>query len=688
MAVPTLAELIQENYTGDVEWLETDLLTNPPPKQPEPSAPIESPAPPQESFTQSTANDAPIVPPPARIPLDTDTSDSLFITPELARPNAPETLKEKTVSVVEDPNKKLTKEEADELRATEKEYKEALAFVKDMIAPPMMRIDATKLQIGDTFVRTIYTYAYPDVLEGNWLSPLINWDVKFDVSMFIYPVDSAHVMRFLRRRLTQLRSQYAINRDKGLIEDPHLNAQMQDVEELQISLTRGQEKYFHFSLYITTYAETEDDMKRLSNTLDVMLSGRNILTKQALLRTEQGFVSTGPFARDEVLVYRNISTKGLSTTFPFSSNSLSQDDGIFYGINTHNNSLIIFDRFRTENANMCVFAKSGWGKSFAVKLEILRSLMMGTDVIVLDPENEYKALVDTVGGTYLNINLNSNERINPFDLPRGMKDTEAHPGDLLRGAIVNMIWLLRLMLGVVTPSEEAIMERALITTYSLKGITMEDDRTDGKEIPLMKDFVSVLETMDGAKGLVERLDKYVNGVFAWVFSQSTNVDLKDGLVVFSVRDLDEILRPIAMYIILNYVWNVARSSERKRTLVVDEAWNIMQYEDSAKFLFGLVKRARKYGLGVTTITQDVEDFMQNQYGKAIVTNSSIQLLLKQSPASIDILQDVFKLTEQEKYILLNASVGTWLFFAGWEHVGIQILASYFEEKIITTKPKV
>lgn len=638
----TLAELITKNYTGDVEWLETPALV------------------------ATTIVD---VSPPSPIPVIVDTPQKQLIN-------------------IEDESKKLTKEEALELRETESEYKEALAYVKDMIAPAMMRIDATKLQIGDTYIRTIFTYAYPDVLEGNWLSPLINWDIKFDISMFVYPVDSARVMKFLRKRMTQLRSQLAINRDKWLIGDPHLDAQIQDVDELQQALTRGQEKYFHLALYITTYAESEEEMKKITNQLDVMLAGRNILTKQAYLRAEQGFIATGPFARDEVNVFRNISTKWLSTTFPFTSNSLSQDDGIFYGINTHNNSLIIFDRFSSENANMCVFAKSGWGKSFAVKLEILRSLMMGTDVIVLDPENEYKALVDTVGGTYLNISLNSNEKINPFDLPRGLKDTEAHPGDLLRTAIVNMIGLVRLMLGEITPTEEAILEKALITTYSLKGITMEDDNAEGKDIPLMKDLHSVLETMDGARGLTERLEKYVFGVFAWVFSQPTNVNLKDGLVVFSVRDLDDILRPIAMYILLNYVWNVARSSERKRMLVVDEAWNIMQYEDSAKFLFGLVKRARKYGLGVTTITQDVEDFMWSSYGKAIVTNSSIQLLLKQSPASIDVLQNIFKLTEQEKYILLNASVGTWLFFASGEHVGIQILASYFEEKIITTKPAV
>ncbi|MBC7504060.1 DUF87 domain-containing protein [Candidatus Gracilibacteria bacterium] len=646
MTLPTLAELISKNYTGDVEGLE--------------KLPLVSLSGAQTNSISPTS------------PIELNLSSTAIV----------------ASSYSDTTDRKLTREEAMEIKESEREYNESLAFIKDAIAPAMMRIDPTKLQIGDTYVRTIFTYAYPDVLEGNWLSPLINWDVKFDMSMFVYPVDSARVMKFLRKRLTELGSQRAMNNGKGLIGDPHLDAQIQDVEELQQYLTRGQEKYFHFSLYITTYAESEDEMKKLTNMLDMMLAGRNILTKQTFLRAEQGFISTGPFARDEVNVFRNISTKGLSTTFPFSSNSLSQDDGIFYGINTHNKSLIIFDRFRSENANMCVFAKSGGGKSFAVKLEILRALMMGTDVIVLDPENEYKALVDTVGGTYLNISLNSNEKINPFDLPRGLKDSETHVGDLLRGAIVNMIGLLRLMLGVITPNEEALLEKAIITTYSLKGITMEDDSIDGKEIPLLKDLHSVLETMDGAIGLVNRLEKYVFGVFAGVFSQPTNVDLKGGLVVFSVRDLDDILRPIAMYILLTYVWNVARSSEKKRFLVVDEAWNIMQYEDSAKFLFGLVKRARKYGLGITTITQDVEDFMGSSYGKAIVTNSSIQLLLKQSPASIDVLQNVFKLTEQEKYILLNASVGTGLFFAGGEHVGIEILSSYFEEKIITTKPNV
>ncbi|EKE29461.1 MAG: Type IV secretory pathway VirB4 component-like protein [uncultured bacterium (gcode 4)] len=581
---------------------------------------------------------------------------------------------------------KMTKEEAEEIKKGEKEYKEALAFLKDAIAPSMMRVDTTKLQIWDTYIRTVFVYAYPDFLEWNWLSPLINWDIKFDMSMFVYPVDSAFIMKYLRKRLTELRSQQSINADKWLIWDPALDAQMQDVEELRASLTRWQEKYFHLWIYVTLYAETEEELKKTGNALESLLSWRNILTKQAFLRSEQGFIWTGPFAKDEVAVYRNISTKWLSTTFPFTSNTLSQDDWILYGINTHNNSLIIFDRFKTENANMTVFAKSWGWKSFAVKLEVLRSLMMWVDVIVIDPENEYKSLVDTVWWSYLNINLNSSERINPFDLPRAMKDTEAKPWDLLRWAIVDLLWLMSLMLWKLTPSESSILEKATIITYSLKWLTFEDDDIENKEIPVMKDLYSVLETMDWAKWITERLEKYVYWIFAWIFSETTNINLQEWLVVFSVRDLDESLRPVAMYIVLKYIWNTVRSSNKKRILVVDEAWNIMQYEDSARFVFWLVKRARKYNLWVTTITQDVEDFVTSQYGKAIVTNSSIQLLLKQSPASIDVLQNVFKLTEQEKYILLQASVWQGLFFAWTEHVWIHVLASYFEEKVISTNP--
>ncbi|RAL55274.1 hypothetical protein BLD25_04840 [Candidatus Gracilibacteria bacterium GN02-872] len=573
-----------------------------------------------------------------------------------------------------------------EVLESEKAYKEALAFVKDAISPAYMKIFPNKLQINNLFAKTFFVYAYPQFLEGNWLSPIINWDIKFDMSLFVYPIDSGFIQKYLRKRLTQLYSERSINAQRGLLNDPAINAQIQDVEELRHKLTRGDEKYFHFGLYITVYGETEEQLNKVGKDIETVLAGRNVLQKQAILRSEQAFISTGPFCKDELGIYRNISTGGLSTTFPFSSSTLSHDEGVLYGVNTHNNSLIIFDRFKTENANMTVFAKSGGGKSYAIKLEILRSLMLGIDVIIIDPENEYNTLIQQVGGSYLDVSLNSKQRINPFDLPLSLKDQDEKPGDLLRNAVINLLGLMNLMLGKMTAEEASIMEKAIITTYSLKGITLEDDDIKGKEIPVMKDLQDVLETMDGASSLVKRMEKFTVGIFGGIFSQHTNIDLQDGLQVFSVRDLDDMLRPIAMYVVLNHIWNKVRSSSKKRLLVVDEAWNIMQHEDSAKFLFGLVKRARKYNLGITTITQDVEDFVGSSYGKPIMTNSSIQLLLKQSSASIDVLQNVFKLTEQEKYILLNAAVGQGLFFAGTEHVGIQVIASYFEDRIINTNP--
>ncbi len=583
-------------------------------------------------------------------------------------------------------SQKGSKNENKWILEAEKDYKEALAYIKDAIAPAFLKVYQDKIRVNNTYAKTFFVYSYPNFLEGNWLSPVINWDVKFDMSIYIYPIESAFIQKYLRKRLTQLHSERSINAEKWLINDPWLEAQIQDVEELRAKLTRWMEKYFHMGLYITVYADSEEKLNRIWKDIETILAGRNVLQKQSFLRAEQGFISTWPFAKDDLWVYRNISTWGLSTTFPFSSSTLSHDDGILYGVNTHNNSLILFDRFRTENANMVVFAKSGSGKSFAVKLEILRMLMLGIDVIVIDPENEYRPLVDTVWGSYLDVSLNSNERINPFDLPLGMKDHNEKPGDLLRSAVINLLGLMNLLLGKMTPEEESIMEKAIITTYSLKGITIEDDDIVGKEIPIMQDLQSVLDTMDGAKSLVVRIEKYTSWIFAWIFSKATNVDLKEWLQVFSVRDLDDILRPTTMYVILNHIWNKVRSSNKKRILVIDEAWNIMQHDDSAKFLFGLVKRARKYNLGITTITQDVEDFATSSYGKPIITNSSIQVLLKQSSASIDVLQNIFKLTEQEKYILLNSAIGQGLFFAWAEHVGIQVVASFYEEQIVSSDP--
>jgi len=582
--------------------------------------------------------------------------------------------------------KEVAKTEKEKLLIAEKDYKEALAYIKDTIAPAYWKSYPDKLQINNTFVKTFFIYAYPNFLEWNWLSPIINWDIKFDLSEYIYPIESAFIQKYLKKRLTQLHSERSIMAEKWLIDDPAIEAQIQDIEELRYKLTRWEEKYFHIWLYITIYADTEEKLNKIWRDIETILAWRNVLQKQSYLRAEQAFISTWPFCKDELWVYRNISTWWLSTTFPFSSSTLTHDDGILYGINTHNNSLIIFDRFKTENANMTVFAKSGWWKSFWVKLEILRSLMIWTDVIVIDPENEYKALIDQVWWSYLDVSLNSSQRINPFDLPLWLKDYNEKPWDLLRSSIINLLGLMNLMLGKMDPEEESIMEKGIITTYSLKWITLENDDIIWKEIPVMKDLQDVLETMDWAWSLVKRMEKFTIWIFSWIFSNKTNIDLGEWLQVFSVRDLDDIMRPIAMYVILNHIWNKVKSSNKKRILVIDEAWNIMQHDDSAKFLFALVKRARKYNLWITTITQDIEDFIWSKHWKAIMTNSSIQILLKQSSASIDALQNVYKLTDQEKYILLNAAVWQWLFFAWTEHVWIQIVASYYEEQVVTTDP--
>jgi type IV secretory pathway VirB4 component len=440
-------------------------------------------------------------------------------------------------------------------------------------------------------------------------------------------------------------------------------------------------------LYFTIYADDEKKLEKVSKQLETLLSGKLVLTKRAQLEAEQALNSTMPYCLDELYTIRNMNTSPLSTTFPFTSADLTSNKGILYGLNRHNDSLIIFDRFALENANSVVFAKSGAGKSYGVKLEILRQIMMGTDTIVIDPENEYENLCSTVGGAYLRLSLNSDRRINPFDLPSPIDGSEVLPGDLLRSNVINLHGLIRLMLGGLSPAEDGILDKALVDVYALKGITMDLVDPSIYEPPLMQDLYDVLNSMDGANSLVQKLSRFTSGTFAGLFNKRTNVDLSTGLMVFSIRDLEDELRPIAMYIVLNYIWNKVRSKLQKRLLVVDEAWSLMQHEDSAKFLYGLVKRARKYYLGVTTITQDVEDFMKSSFGKPIVTNSSIQLLLKQAPSAVNVLKDVFNLTKGEEYVLLNSGVGQGLFFAGDKHVAIQIIASFSEDKIVTSNPE-
>jgi len=588
---------------------------------------------------------------------------------------------------VSDAKKTDKKTEASEIREAEKIYKEGLATIKDMIAPTSMEFLYDKMKIGGLYAKSFFVYAYPRFIEANWLSPVINFDVSMDISMFIYPTNSAKIMKFLKNKVAQIQSTIRMEAEKGMVGDPALETALQDAEELRRNIQRGEEKFFQYALYFTVYAKSEEELKKTQTKLESALGGKLILTKSADLQVEHAFKSSVPLAMDQLEITRNMNTSPLSTTFPFSSSDLTSNEGILYGINRHNDSLIVFDRFNLENANSVVFAKSGAGKSYAVKLEVLRSMMMGTDVIIIDPENEYEKLANSVGGSYLKVSLNSDQRINPFDLPESIKGDDESPGDLLRSNIITLHGLLNLMLGKLSPEEEGLMDKALIDTYALKGITMSTPDPASVEPPTMEDLYDILANMKGAENLAQRLQKYTIGTFSGIFNKPTNVDLASGLVVFCVRDLEDSLRPIAMYIILNYIWNRVRSSLKRRMLIVDEAWSMMQYEDSARFLYGLVKRARKYYLGITTITQDVEDFVESEYGRPIITNSSMQLLLKQSPTAIGKLSEVFNLTEGEKYLLMNAGVGQGLFFAGLKHVAIQIVASYNEDKVITTNPE-
>lgn len=560
-----------------------------------------------------------------------------------------------------------------------------LSSIRDIIAPSSYVVTPNYLQIGELYCKTLFIFTYPRYLETNWLSPIINYDITMDIGMYIHPMETKDVMYDLKKQIGKLESTRSIEAEKGNPRDPELDTALGDIDALRDVLQKGEIRLFQFGLYFTVYGRNPEELHSIFEQLESTLGGMLIYSKESLLQMEEGFITTMPLMEDKTNVLRNLDTGSLSSTFPFTSNELTQEDGILYGINRHNNSLIIFDRFNLENANTVVFAKSGAGKSYAIKLEILRYLMMGTDVIIVDPENEYKTLCESVKGNYLTLSLSSNHRINPFDLPHSGDSGESGE-DVLRSNIASLHGLLNLMVGGMSPEEDAIVDKALFETYAIKDITY-DPESQKNEPPIMRDLYNVLSNMKGTESLRARLSKFVEGTYANMFNQPTNFALDSGFVVFSVRDLEEQLRPIAMYLILNFIWTEIRRERKRRIMVVDEAWWMMQYEDSAKFLHGLVKRARKYYLGVTVISQDVEDFLGSKYGKAVVSNSSMQLLMKQSTSSVDVVAETFALTDGEKYLLLESDVGEGLFFAGLNHVAIKIVASYAEDQIITTDPK-
>jgi type IV secretory pathway VirB4 component len=582
-------------------------------------------------------------------------------------------------------------------------YRQGIVTMRDLIAPPSLKIESSYIQIGKRFARTIYVYGYPRQIFTGWLSPIVNIDEVIDMSINIYPVESQVVLNNLRRKVSELEASYEINQEKGRVRDPGLEAAITDAEELRDKLQVGEERFFRFGLYLTMYADSLDDLNQMQRKIEGIFGQSLVYTKSASLQMEQGFNSTLPLASDELQVSRNMNTGALSASFPFTSSDLSRNEGVLYGLNRHNNGLVLFDRFSLENANMAVFAKSGAGKSFFVKLEALRSLMLGTEVIIIDPENEYQALCEAVGGSYLRLSLSSATRLNPFDLPRVLDSEDAD--NALRTNIITLHGLLRLMMGgggntqvgqqsgseqavvPLTPAEDNDLDVAIINTYAKAGIT-NDPLTHSATPPTMNDLYNTLNDMTGnGPALAQRLRKYTTGTFSGIFSTQSNVDINNKFVVFNIRDLEDELRPVAMYIILNYIWNKVKGDKRKRILVVDEAWQLMKYEDSANFMYSIAKRARKYQLGLTTISQDVEDFLNSRMGRAIVANSSLQLLLKQAPSAIDMIGQVFKLTQSEQARLTQFPVGEGLFFAGLNHVVMRVLASDTEYQLVNTSPR-
>ncbi len=562
-------------------------------------------------------------------------------------------------------------------------YEAATLEFRDIIAPSALKIESKSLNLGDKIARTYFVISYPRYLSDNWFSPIINLDKVFDVSIFIHPIETTMILREFQKKVAEVQSQINVRESKGLVRDPMLDTAFRDLESLRDSLQQAEQKMFEVGLYITIYADNETDLYKTENEIKSILESKLVYIKPALFQQEEAFKSVIPVNNDLLNIHQKLNSEPLASVFPFVSFDLTSDKGILYGINRHNSSLILFDRFSLENYNSITIATSGSGKSFATKLEIIRTLMFDTEVIVIDPEREYEYLAEAVGGRYFNISLSSDHHINPFDLPMPREDET--PQDVLRSQVIALVGLFRIMLGGLTPEEDSIVDRAITETYALKDITAESNFSQ-IEPPLLTDFEMVLAGMGGSDSIIQRLSKYTRGSWSTFLNQPSNVDINRKMVVFSIRDMEDELKPVAMYIVTHHIWNAVRKTLKKRLLVVDEAWIMMKSDDTASFLFSIAKRGRKYYLGLSTITQNIDDFLKSQYGKAIVTNSSMQLLLKQSPSSIDQLQEVFHLTDEEKYLLLESGVGEGIFFAGLKHVAIKVVASYTEEQIVTSDP--
>jgi len=563
-------------------------------------------------------------------------------------------------------------------------YEAGTLDLEDIIAPSALKVESREINLGEKVGRTFFVISYPQYLPDSWFSPVVNLDRVFDIAVYVHPIDTDKVLDKFRSKVAEVKSQINQRAEKGLVRDPELDAAYRNLEQLRDDLQQARERLFDVGFYITVYADDTEELNEVESEIKSVLESKLIYIKPALFQQDDGFKSTLPLSQDLLKVHSKLNSSPLSSLFPFVSFDLTSDEGILYGINRHNSGLILFDRFSMENYNSVTFATSGAGKSYTAKLEILRTLMFDTEVIVIDPEREYEYMAEAVGGRYFNISLTSDHNINPFDLPEPAEGESFE--EVLRSHIVNLVGMFRIMFDGLSPEEDAIIDKAITETYALKDITPETENYADIEPPLLSDFELVLAGIEGAESLVQKLSKYTKGTWEGFINKPTNIDISKQFVVFSVRDMEDELKPVAMHIVTNFIWNAIRRELKKRLLVIDEAWWMMKSEDTASFLYGLAKRGRKYYLGLSTITQDVGDFLDSPYGQPIISNSSIQLLLKQSPSVIDKIQETFNLTDEEKYLLLESDVGEGIFFAGRKHAAIKVIPSYTEDQIITSDP--
>ena len=586
-------------------------------------------------------------------------------------------------------DKKLTSKLRQYILEVERHYNSVITDYKAHIAPSFWEHKGTNYTISGIFGKSYYVQSYPSYIDALWTRDIMSYHAKWDMSRFIYPEDDAAIQGMLKTRATQLKAEIKDAMEKWVTLDTETEQQYKDVEMIREKLTTREERYFETAYYINVYEENEEKLKEEGKKIEQKISGFGIRMKNATQRMDEGFISSLPLCIDDLGIVRSSVTSSLAGSFPFISNELVSETWILYWMNAHTGGLVIFDRFNSKlpNMNSCILATSGAWKSFTVKLEIIRYLLNGIDVLVIDPENEYKSLAEKAGGAYVNIATSSQQFINPFDIPPRIEDVEYGKWDLLRSQIMNLIGLIKLLLGELTNEEEALLDKAIQNTYALKWFAITDDNYEGKQPPIMADLMNVLDGMDGWEKLALRLSKYVTGTFGKLFNNYTNVDIDNALTVFSIRDLEEVLKTPAMFNVLNFIWTKVRSHKKKRLLICDEAWIMLQHETSAEFLFGLIKRARKYGLGITTISQDIEDFVRSKYGKPILSNSSLQILLKQSTTSIKSLNDLLGLSQAEQRRLVSSGIGEGIIFAGQQHIAVKILASPAEKEFITTDVK-